>query len=348
MQRVERFRPNVSPIMDGIDNLYTILSDKPSVALVKPVFDESFRSLVDVFCERGKHHWEVEYNKQDYKQIEPIKNKEMILTFSGGKDSIATALKYRDLGYNVHLYHMRHVNPSLADEWKSAQAVAELLDMPIYFDDIRFTGYHMYMEHPMKNMLIANGALSYGVREGITTNIAFGNYTNSFLDDNVFERCAGDCMDMWETYDTIIQRVIPDFKIQAVVEHLGETLNMLIDRDDLLNASMSCLCRHSLREYRRQWVKDKYGVDLFQMRCGSCYKCCAEYIYMADHGKLKYSEGYYKYCLGQLLKVMRAEKIPAYDAVDIWDAFMFYDIDESKIADQIENAEVLKNTIKWK
>ncbi len=342
MQRVIRANPNVSPIMDEVDDLYALLSDVQSVALIKPQFDESLNALVDLFCAYGGHTWEVEYHKTDYPKIEPINNDSIILAFSGGKDSIASALKYKEQGYNVYLYHLKHINPSFADEWKCAEESAKLLGLPIFIDDIRFTGKHIWTEHPMKNMIIANGALSYGVREGITTNIAFGNYTTSVLDENVFDRCAGDCVDVWETYEVAVQEVLPEFVVQMNLENMGETLETLADRRDLLDVSLSCLCRHSLRDYRRAWVKDKFGVDLFRRRCGSCYKCCVEYIYMADHNKMEYSEAYYKYCLQQLCKVAQVEGVAVGDIADLWTHFIFYEMSESRIADQLKNA-VIKN-----
>lgn len=347
MQRVERIYPNVSPIMDEIDSLYAYLSAIPSVALIKPVYDESFRELISLFSEHVGNKWQVVYDKRDYSPIQPNINKNIILAFSGGKDSIASALRFRDEGYNVYLYHMRHINPSFADEWKCAQESANILGMPIFFDDIKFSGHHMYMEHPMKNMIIANGALSYGVREGITTTIAFGNYTTSYLDENVFERCGGDCEEMWEAYEAIIQRVLPDFRIQMNLDNMGDTLEELQDKKDLLNASLSCLCRHSLRDYRREWVQKKFGVALFSHRCGSCYKCCVEYIFMADHNKLPFNAEYYKYCLGQLYKVAQAEGVRINNLYDVWDNFIFYPVENSRLAEDIETAK-LGSKIFWK
>ena len=84
MQRVIRANPNVSPIMDEVDDLYALLSDVQSVALIKPQFDESLNALVDLFCAYGGHTWEVEYHKTDYPKIEPINNDSIILAFSGG------------------------------------------------------------------------------------------------------------------------------------------------------------------------------------------------------------------------------------------------------------------------
>jgi len=349
MQTINHVEPNIHPLMDDIDRLFALLSDAPQRMLVKPVFDRSFKSLVDVFNKFNpwEYTWEVAYTDTPYPPLNAMQNKNIILCFSGGKDSIAAAIKYKELGYNVQLYHLKHINPSFADEWECAQRSADLLGMPIFFDDIGFKGHHMWMEHPMKNMIIANGALSYGIREGITTNIAFGNYLTSELVDNAFDRCAGDCMDMWNSYDVIVQRAIPDFKVMAVLDNMGDTLNLLADRANLLNESLSCLCRHSLRDYRRNWVKEKFGVDLFHNRCGSCYKCCVEYIYMADHDKLPFNEDYYKYCLGQLYRVTVSERFLIMSMFALWSEFIFYPPQKSKIYEKMLKARLMTRSIKW-
>ena len=348
MQIINRTYPNELSIMNDIDRLYSQLSEPEKVKpIVAQRYDDSFESLVLTFEEYSPYKWSIEFEHREYEQVEPIENNNIILAFSGGKDSIASAMRYKQYGYNVHLYHMRNINPTFSDEWECAQKLADMLGLPIFIDEVHFKMFHKWTEHPMKNMLIANGALSYGIREGLTTHIAFGNYTTSYLRDNVFDRCAGDCMDMWENYDEIIQRSIPTFEMDANLDNMGDTLNMLADRPDLLNESLSCLCRHSLRDYRKNWVKEKFGIDLFERRCGSCYKCCVEYIYMADHDKLKYSEGYYKYCLGQLYRVALVEKIPVKDVVDIWNTYIFYPLEESHIPEQIQTARLLKEKIKW-
>ena len=283
MQVVKRHNVNANKIFDDIDSAYAILSDKDTPSLISPIFDKTFEPLFNAFEYYGLEEHKVTYKDLNYTPIKPNYNDTMILAFSGGKDSIVSALKYKDEGYNVVLYHLRHINVSLSDEYIIAQESAKMLGLPLYIDDIGFKGHHIWMEHPMKNMIIANGALSYGIREGISTNIAFGNYTTSLLQDNPFERCAGDCMDMWDFYNVIVQRVLPNFKIHCNLANMGETLAIISKHPDLLGTSVSCLCRHSLRDYRHQWVFDKFGVNLPKHRCGSCYKCAVEYIYLADH-----------------------------------------------------------------
>jgi hypothetical protein len=81
---------------------------------------------------------------------------------------------------------------------------------------MQLVGTHQFIEHPMKNYLIANGAIHYCLANGYTPRIAFGNFNKSVLDDNPFEVCAGDCIDMWDVYKPIIQSVIPDFDLEGV------------------------------------------------------------------------------------------------------------------------------------
>ena len=68
---------------------------------------------------------------------------------------------------------------------------------------------------------------------------------------------------------------------------------------------------------------------------------------MADHNKTEFSEEYYKYCLNQLLKVMVAENNVPRSIEDVWEHFMLYDIEQSKIFEQMSNAVVLLGGIKW-
>ena len=342
------------PILDDIDRAYALTSTKAKDqdgTLFNPIFDTSFQKLFDTFYDFGDEGYRVTYEDTyaNTDMAKPCKNKNLILAFSGGKDSIAAAILYREMGYNVFLYHLKHINASLSDEYICAQKCADLLRMPLFIDDVKFTGKHIWTEHPMKNMLIANGALSYGIRENIGTTIAFGNYTTSLLADNVFDRCAGDCMDMWECYNVIVQRFVKDFKVLSVLESMTHTLDIISKPEwrELFDNSISCLCRHSLRPYRHKWVADKFGIFLPTYRCGSCYKCCVEYVYMADHDLTEYNEDYYKYCLNQLYKVYLFENGYIYSLDALWDSYLFYPSEKSKLYDKFSDAIFLLGGIKW-
>ena len=166
--------------------------------------------------------------------------KSIIVCFSSGKDSIATVKHYMEQGYKVYLYHLRRINPPLYDEYIQAQELADYWNIPIFVDTVKLSGNHEYVEHPMKNYIIANGALQYGIREGITTSIAFGNYRTSSLQYDNFEFCGGDDIEMWDIYNSIISTIIPlciciEFltfqRVSHLLSHLTITMTLCRRKD---------------------------------------------------------------------------------------------------------------------
>lgn len=332
MQQIVRKVKNIHPLFDDIERLYTYTSDTQNKkSLVPLMLDSSFEYLVDNFENYGNFKCDVSFIDKHYSKINiPAQNNNIILAFSGGKDSIAYALKLKEQGYAVHLYHVKGIN-AVYDEYKSVEKVAKQLDMPLYIDVIKLSGHHQWIEHPMKNMIIANGALQYGIRENITAQIAFGNYLDSTLDNDNFGYCGGDDIEMWESYEDIISTIIPDFMINLDLENLNETLEILSNREDLMESSLSCIGRAGLREYNRKRVENKYGVHLLKNRCGLCYKCAVEYIYRADHDLCEFNEPYYTNCINILLKNSCRETGAKLTIDEMWRYYFFYDISKSHL-----------------
>ena len=117
--------------------------------------------------------------------------KEITVCLSGGKDSAAVAYYYKQKGYKVHLYHATGVNKAYGDEKKAAQRIADYLGCDLFIDKIRLEGTHRFIEHPLKNYVIANGAIHYCLEMGYSPRISFGNFNKSTLDMNEFEVCGG-------------------------------------------------------------------------------------------------------------------------------------------------------------
>lgn len=310
MQKIQHEYKNIHPIFDDIERFYTRVSEKNlSRALIPDTFDSSFTELQRLFNQYTIANYQFNFTRKNYKKLNLSKfnSKNIIVCFSGGKDSIAAVLHYQKLGYNVYLYHMRHINFALSDEWQVVKEFTEYQHLPLYIDEVTLSGHHDWVEHPMKNMIIANGALHYGIRENIGTKIAFGNYyTSSVFDDN-FSFCGGDDIETWRAYETIIRRVIPRFRIYICLKNIRSAFNVVCSDRELLDKSVSCIGRANLRQHKRNWVKTKFGIELPKNRCGQCYKCCIEYIYMADKKLIEFNKEYYDYCLNKLRETMRQE-----------------------------------------
>lgn len=332
---------NIHPIMDELDKFFTITSERTikHKKLVSPTFDSSFILLNELFTIYGNTNYSFRFVDRNYQPLElpEYDSKNIILCFSGGKDSTAAALKYKEMGYNVHLYHLKNVNP-IFDEYKAVEELAKKLKMPLIVDEVTMSGHHDWIEHPMKNMIVADCALSYGVRNNITSHIAFGNYIESTLECDEFNWCGGDDIEMWYAYSAIMHNVIPNFQMDLCLDSLGETLDIVCKEKDLLDSTISCLGRAGLRDYRRSWVKDKFNIDLPKHRCGSCYKCAVEYIYMADHDLQDYSPEYYKYCFNRLKINQKREIGTVLEDRLVWKRYLFYDIEKSKYLQSANHA----------
>ena len=346
-QYIEHGYKNLSPLFDEIERLYTVTSDVPKQSLIQPVFSDAVKPILDTFTEYYPHErYQTQQKRYEKLKLPNFKKDNLVLCFSGGKDSVAAALHYMKK-YNVYLYHMRGINKVYADEWQIAQNLASELGLPIYIDKVSLKGNHRFTEHFMKNMLVANGALHYGINQGISTKIAFGNYYTSWLVDNAFDVAAGDCKDMWQAYEQTIRHIIPKFRMYIPLCNIATSYRTIEKHVELLPKLVSCLGPYRYRDYWKSSVEEKYKIKLMPNRCGRCWKCCAEYIYFTDKNILEFNEAYYKYCLEKLLRTHYAETgIWCYDIYYLWSSYMFYPIEKSKLK-EIKNAVVQHGKIKY-
>lgn len=345
MQKIIHSREykSVHPVFDEFERFYSETSCdslQTSNSLIPITFDKAFESLQGIFNKYGNQNYRFEFIDKHYTKLDLPKydDKTVIIAFSGGKDSLAATLKYMECDYKIYLYHLRGLKASTyPDEWKSAQELADKLNLPLIIEDIEFSGRLEFPEHPLKNILIANYMLQWGIRNNVGTNIAFGNYDTSYLDGSAFYYNGDDCIDMYEEYEKIMGNVIPDFLVGIALDNLNDTLETVARHKEYLPLCQSCLGAHRFREYNRSNTMHKYNIKLMPKRCGVCWKCALEYIYMTDHNVLEYNEEYYRHCVDVLKKANKREnKIEFTTIENLWTTYFSYDIKQSKWAD-IEN-----------
>lgn len=320
MQNIKHSFTNIHPFFTDIERLYSYTSelDKPK-ALIKPTFPIEFKPYIELFNKYGACNYKVAYipSKYDILKVDKDESKDMIIAFSGGKDSTATAVYYKQHGYNVYLYHALGLNPSYPDEWKRADEIASYLDVPLIKEKFSTEGKKDFIEHPLKNIIIVNGAIQWAIKNDKALNIAVGNYTNpnvASLNANPFYICGDDCLEMWEAYEKSLQNVLPNFKINMCLDSLESTLNILKDDMQLFEMTQSCLGPQRFRQWTHDKNESKYNIKLLKHRCGSCWKCAYEYIWLADHDLQEYNKEYYKHCLDVLVKEEKREY--GYEFVD--------------------------------
>lgn len=343
MQRVIHAYRNMSRVFNLIEGLYTYVSDSQFMFDDILWLDNSFTDLCNILNDhllifRPPLLKDLELQQIQQKRLN-TKTKEVVVCLSGGKDSAAAAYYYKKSGYKVHLYHATGVNKAYGDEKKAAENIAKYLGCDLFVDHIHLVGTQQFIEHPLKNYIIANGALHYALNNGFAPVVAFGNFKKSVLDMNEFEVCGGDCVEMWQAYETIIHRVVPDFKLELVLETNADTFELLSEDWELFKMAVSCMSPYRFREHWKHRTEEKYNVRIFENRCGCCWKCCVESIWLMDFDKVAYDQDYYVHCICILAKTIRKETGSWADSLqDLWDNYMFYPIEKSKAKEVLTDA----------
>jgi len=301
--------------------------------------DDSFKPLCDI----------IDSNLFQFKrpllkefELEPVEYnynpKECVVLLSGGKDSAAAAYYYKQAGYTVHLYHATGINKAYGDEKYAAERIAEYLGCDLYIDKLWAGGTHSYIEHPLKNYAIANGALHYALDNGYSPTLVTGNFNQSFLDLNEFSVCAGDCVEMWRAYENIVRRVIPEFSVQLPLATNGDTFKLLAEDDELLSLVVSCMSPYRFRAHWKHRTEERYNLRLLDNRCGCCWKCCIEAMWLMDNNKIPYNAEYYTHCIEILEKTKVKETgVRAENINDLWTNYMFYPMTDSKHYEWLKN-----------
>ena len=346
MQTVIHNYTNVSPIFNQIEHLYTYISDTIFKPLVPYLMDTSFEDLHDILTEYVPDYNYTEFFDFNFPKIKVPDTDNVIVCISGGKDSVALTKMLMECGKKVYLYHMKGINKVYPDETDAVIDIAHTLGVPCYIDTIVLSGRQRFVEHPMKNMIIANGAIHYGLRENIGVNIAFGNFNESYLEGNQFDVCGGDCMDMWYAYEKIIRSIIPTFSVQIPLNNNQETLKILEHHKELLPLTISCMSPYRFRDHWRRRTQKKYNIDLWPNRCGCCWKCCLEYMYYCDHNLLKYDETYYLHCIQILCDTLRKESKVTGTIHQVWEEYMHYPIRKSKAWEVLKDATIQNGKVK--
>lgn len=324
-----------------LESLYTFVSDDNFKDEDNSVIwlDDCFKPLTDILTEKVAWFNTPKYKSMNYPVMNiPSKEKEITVCFSGGKDSAAVALYYKRLGYKVHLYHMKGINKAYGNEVKAAVEIAQYLDCDLFVDKVYLSGFQPFIEHPMKNYMIASGAIHYALAMGYGPKIAFGNFSNSHIDMEPFDVCGGDCIEMWDAFEHIIQSIIPNFSVEIPLFCNADTFDILVEDWGLFERAISCMSPYRFREHWKHRTEQKYGIKLMQNRCGGCWKCAMESMWLMDHGHVEYDEPYYLHCMEILCTTIKKEmRLHVEDVESVWNQYMFYPITESKAYEKLQN-----------
>lgn len=308
MQKVNLSFDAKYPFLFDIMRIYECYSDIDNVARRYEISSNAkrFIKLIENNYDQPHDIWDFVDRKIFNEIIIPNPNK-VIVCFSGGKDSVNIALKLKER-YDVILYYIKGINHSYPNEIDSAIECAKALDLPLVVQEVKLSGRTTFLENPTKNQLIFACALNYGLAQGVVT-YYFGNAENESVENANFDR---DFSDSKEMFDAFSEWVVKDLAINIINEPLikdGIDSIVNLGKERILGSIVqSCLLPYRFQRVTHKNNCEKYGIELPPNLCGSCWKCCVQYIVWADKGWLEYNKGFYYHCLDFLKSKSLAER----------------------------------------
>jgi hypothetical protein len=237
------------------------------------------------------------YDAQKFKMTED--NNNVIVAFSGGKDSAALATKLRNNGYNVFLAYIQGINKAYPDEKSVAMKFAEKYKYPFLHlaVDVKVRK-GSYAENIVKNNLIIAKCLQYGQAIGIKK-VGLGC---AVLTSNVPTSFGfSDGAENLQSFAKGVQEIVDCEIFVSEVESESLSYKILVDNKIDFTDIVSCMTPVYYRKNLNN-INIRKGIILRHNGCGSCYKCAADYFHLSYFGLFKNNEQSDKHYMNILWK----------------------------------------------
>ena len=304
-------------MIEDVAKLFEFYSDKLNCpnntenAQSKMDISHNLKTVVEIIERFGfnKSFDSFNYVDRQTKKLLLKKNKALVL-FSGGKDSVASAIKLKNEGYDTTLYFLKGINKAYPKEIESARECADLLGLPLVVQELNISGVGSFLENPVKNLVIYACGFSYGAKNSIGTYV-FGNHREETLDKANFDRDFSDSFELIKAYTEYIEKEnCAKIYQPTILDNVLSAIDIVYENDKkLFNVLNGCISPNRFQKKLKAINETKYNVKLFKHECGSCWKCCVRYIYAVDKNYEKnINKEYYKHCLNVLKTKIKTER----------------------------------------
>jgi len=213
-------------------------------------------------------------------------NNKLLIGFSGGLDSAYSALDMRDKGYDVTLFHCTGLNKHFPKEDICARQFAEAMDFEFVEVPVEHGQKEFFIDNPIKNQLIMSYMIDYCFAHGIGR-VMLGSDLTTKIEDSTIGMTITDSSDVYYSFISGIQLYVDNLKVHFISSDMPKHLRIqyiLLFHPEALEYIYSCISPHRFSNHLKELNEKKYGITLLKDRCGSCYKCCMEYILLYECG----------------------------------------------------------------
>jgi len=214
--------------------------------------------------------------------------------FSGGKDSLATALLARKDGYEVTLFHVRGLNRAWPDEVRFARECSEITGMPLVEITVHPSGEKKGIPEPVsKNQVIVAAMVEWATTQGVGPAFSMGMVNGDRLGSEHPLSYVHDTEDAHLLFGQWLEQEAPGYRAPLYLRGVAESAAVVAGYEDrrLLYASHGCMAQMRFRPGYRARAEAKFGVVLLPGRCGtSCPKCTSEYVILYHLNALEENE----------------------------------------------------------
>lgn len=303
---ITKIEPSVQagPLVRQWGSLYCQLSGQALPETVYGLDNSFFGLLVRLYSAHGQP-------APAFDNVTPLRFKyrlhgnpgRVLVAFTGGKDSTATALALRREGIDVTLFYVRGLNSaSYGGEHQYATRVAEILGMPLVQCHVKQRGKPGLPDNPIKNQFVLALMVEYGQAHNFG-HFAQGNLGRETLAETALGYTTTDAAQLYDGAGLVFDVAtlgtytylggLMQYESQSFVT-IAETYPPALD------AIMSCVQPYRFRDRVRWANKNKYGVFLRPAMCGTCYKCASEYLHRVCLGIWPPVPAYVKRCISVL------------------------------------------------
>lgn len=312
-------------IVETITNIYQIFSNTENIhqlASLLPI-DEKSKSYINALEYGLKEKVEYNFKKCSWFGDYSESGDTIVVCFSGGKDSTALAKKLIDDGKKIVLFHVHGINRSYSSELEHAKKIAEYLKSKIIVHNLKLKGKTNFLENPTKNQLVCSLALMYALKNGYSHTIAFGDFTSDLHSTSAFDRNWSDSQENWHAFISYVRNYIEDFDVFIPFETYKDSTKIVFNDMNLMNLIQSCILPDMYRKSQKRKNEEKYKVKLLENRCGSCWKCCVEWMMLVNGGYIEYNRDFYIHCL-QFLKKKQKSEFPNVKEINVETAYKLF------------------------